>query len=140
MLESKLELKCPSCEEDNTVKLSSEIKCKKCEKDLTKWKYGKIKNKALIVWTVFIYGAVPAYEIEKYMHHEDRYPTATEYSIVDNCIFKDKRPLSRAYIKQKKAICVCALSNTMKNIDYNEYKKDQEKFMDIFEQKAVQCQ
>ena len=140
ILESKLKLICPNCEEENTVKLSTEIKCKKCKKDLTKWKYGKIKNKALIVWTVFIYGAVPAYEIEKYMHHEDRYPTATEYSIVHNCISSYSAPLKRVQIKNKKTICVCALSKTMKKIDYDDFTKDQEKFIDIFEQKAAQCQ
>jgi len=139
-LESKLELKCPSCDEENTVKLSSEIKCKKCEKDLSKWKYEKIKSKALAVWTIFIFGAVPTYEIEKYMYHEDRYPTATEYSIVHRCISSDPAPLKKAQIENKKEICICALSKTMKNIAYDEYKKDQEKFMDIFEQKAAQCQ
>ena len=140
MLESKLELKCPSCEEDNTVKLSSEIQCKKCEEDLTKWKYEKIKSKALAVWTIFSFGAVPAYEIEKYMHHEDRYPTATEYSIVHNCISSYSEPLERVQIKNKTAICTCALSKTMKKIDYDDFKEDQEKFIDIFEQKAAQCQ
>ena len=138
--QSKLKIICPNCEEENIIKLSSEIKCKKCEKDLTKWRYSKITKKVLGAGTAFILGVAPAYEIGKHMHVEERYPIATEYSIVNSCISQYSKPLRRVYIRQKKAICVCALSNTMKSIDYDEYKKDQEKFIDIFEQKAAQCQ
>ncbi len=139
-MDSKLEITCPNCDEENTIKLSSEIKCKKCEEDLTKLKYSKFKKPIIGAMTDFMIGTPAAYQIGKYMHSEDRYPVAIEYLIVNSCISQYKRPLRKAYIKQKKAICVCALSNTMKNIDYKEYKKDQEKFMDIFEQKAAQCQ
>ncbi len=139
-MESKLEIICPNCDEENVIKLSSEIKCKKCKKDLSKWKYEKIKSKALAVWTIFIFGAVPAYEIEKHMQSEDRYPVATEYSIVNSCVSQYSKPLRKIYINHKKAICVCALSKTMKKIDYDDFKEDQEKFIDIFEQKAAQCQ
>ena len=140
MLESKLELKCPSCEEDNTVKLSSEIKCQKCKKDLTKWKYGQLKKKVVSASSIFLLSVMPAYEVGKHMHVEDRYPVATEYSIVHSCISSYSAPLKRVQIKNKKAICICALSKTMKKIDYDDFKEDQEKFIDIFEQKAVQCQ
>ncbi len=139
-MESKLKIICPNCDEENTIKLSSEIKCKKCEEDLTKSKYSKFKKPIIGAMTAIMIGTPAAYQIGKHMQSEDRYPVAIEYSIVDSCIFQDKRPLRRAYIKQKKAICVCALSNTMKTIDYDEYKKDQEKFLDIFEQKTSQCQ
>ncbi len=137
---SKLKIICPNCDEENTIKLSSEIKCKKCKKDLIKWRYSKITKKVLGAGTAFMLGVAPAYEIGKHMHSEDRYPVATEYSIVHSCISSYSAPLNRVQIENKKAICVCALSNTMKTIDYDEYKKDQEKFIDIFEQKATQCQ
>ena len=138
--QSKLKIICPSCEEENIIKLPSEIKCKKCKKDLTKWRYGKITKKVLGVGTAIAFGLLPAYEIGKHMYIEKRYPVATEYSIVNSCISQYSKPLRMVYIREKKSICVCALSNTMKTIDYNGYKKDQEKFMDIFEQKAAQCQ
>ena len=137
---SKLEIICPNCEEENAIKLSSEIKCKKCEKDLTKWKYSKFRKPIIGAMTAIMIGTPAAYQIGKHMHSEDRYPVATEYSIVNSCISQYSEPLRRVYIKQKKVICVCALSNTMKSIDYEDYKKDQEKFLDIFEQKAAQCQ
>jgi len=138
--QSKLEIICPSCEEENTIKLSSEIKCKKCEKDLSKWKYTKISKKIIGAGTAFIFGIAPAYQIGKHMHSEDRYPVATEYSIVNSCVSEYSEPLRRVQIRQKKAICICALSHTMKSIDYDDYKKNQEKFLDLFEQKAAQCQ
>jgi hypothetical protein len=138
--QSKLKITCPNCEEENIIKLSSEIKCKKCEKDLTKWRYSKITKKVLGAGTAFILGVAPAYEIGKHMHSEDRYPIATEYSIVHSCISSHSSPLQRVHIKNKKTICICALSKTMKKIDYDDFTKDQEKFLDIFEQKAAQCQ
>lgn len=140
LLKSKLEIICPNCDKENTIKLSSEIKCKKCEEDLTKSKYSKFKKPIIGAMTAIMIGTPAAYQIGKHMHSEDRYPVATEYSIVYNCIHKDRRPLLKAYIKPKKAICVCALSNTMKSIDYDDYINDEEKFMDIFEQKAAECQ
>ena len=139
-MESKLKLICPNCEEENIVKLSTEIKCKECKKDLTKWQYSKVTKKVLGAGTAFILGVAPAYEIGKHVHSEDRYPVATEYSIVHNCISSYSTPLKRVQIKNKKAICICALSKTMKKIDYDDFKEDQEKFIDIFEQKATQCQ
>ena len=138
--QSKLKIICPNCEEENIIKLSSEIKCKKCEKDLTKWRYSKITKKVLGAGTAFILGVAPAYEIGKHIHSENRYPIATEYSIVHSCISSYSTPLKRVQIKNKKAICICALSKTMKKIDYDDFKEDQEKFIDIFEQKAAQCQ
>ena len=139
-MESKLEIICPNCDEENTIKLSSEIKCKKCEEDLTKSKYSKFKKTIIGAMTAIMIGTPAAYQIGKHMHSEDRYPVATEYSIVNSCISQYRKPLRRAYIQQKKAICTCALSNTMKSIDYEDYKMDKEKFIDIFEQKAAQCQ
>lgn len=137
--QSKLNITCPNCEEENIINLSSEIKCKKCEKKLTKWRYGKLKKKVLGTGIAFFLIA-PAYEIGKVMHSEDRYPIVTEYSIVQSCISSYDQPLQRVYIKNKKNICVCALSKTMKEVDYDDFKKDQEKFLDRFEQKATQCQ
>ena len=137
---SKLEIICPSCEEENTIKLSSEVKCKKCEEDLSKWKYTKISKKIIGAGTAFVFGIAPAYQIGKHMHSEDRYPVVTEYSIVNSCVSQYSKPLRKVYINHKKAICICALSKTMKTIDYDDFKKDQEKFLNIFEQKAAQCQ
>jgi len=138
--QSKLEIVCPNCKEENTIKLSSEIKCKKCEKDLSTWKYGEIAKKVICSGTAIAIGSISAYHIGKHMNSEDRYPVATEYSIVNSCISEYSKPLRRVYIRQKKAICICALSHTMKEIDYDDYTKNENKFLNIFEKKATQCQ
>jgi len=137
--QSKLEIICPSCEEKNTIKLSSEIKCRKCEEDLTKSKYGKITKNIISAGTIFVLGSTSAYQIGKHIHSEDRYPLNVEYSIIHNCISLYDKPLQRASMGSKKRICICALSKTMKKIDYDDYKKDENKFLDIFEVKASEC-
>ena len=137
---SKLEIICPNCEEENTIKLSSSIKCKKCEEDLTKWKYGKIVKKVIGAGMAFVIGGTSAYQVGKHINSEERYPVATEYSIVNSCVSIYSEPLRRVYIKQKKEICISALSDTMKEIDYDDYTKNQTKFLNIFEQKATQYQ
>jgi len=137
--QSKLEIVCPNCEEENTVKLSSEIKCKKCEKDLSTWKYGEIAKKVMCSGTAIAIGSISAYHIGKHIHSEDRYPIAVEYSIVKSCISNYPEPLRRIQIRQKKEVCVCALSKTIEKIDYDDYIKDEEKFLDIFEHKASEC-
>ena len=58
---SKLEIICPSCEEENTIKLSSSIKCKKYEEDLTRWKYEKIAKKVIGAGMAFVIGGTSAY-------------------------------------------------------------------------------
>ncbi len=139
--QSKLKIVCPNCEEENIIKLSSEIKCKKCEKDLTKWRYSKITKKVLGAGTAFILGVAPAYQIGKHMHSKDRYPVATEYSIVNSCVSEYSKPLRRTHIRQKKAICICALSHTMKEIDYDTYKesRNDDKFFTVFREEANKC-
>jgi len=138
--QTKLEIVCPNCEEENTVKLSSEIKCKKCEKDLSTWKYGKIAKKVMCSGTAIVIGSISAYHVGKHIHSEDRYPIATEYSIVNSCVSNYSKPLRRIHIQQKKAICISVLSEIMKEFDYDDYKKDQAKFLDIFESKASKYQ
>ena len=52
-----LNINCPSCNEENIVKLSSEIKCKHCEEPLTKTKYGKLKTPFIGTITAVIIGS-----------------------------------------------------------------------------------
>ncbi len=137
---SKLEIICSNCEEENIIKLSSVIKRKKCDEDLTKSKYAKFKKPIISTMSALIMGTPAAYQVGKHIYSEDRYPVATEYSIVNSCVSQYSKPLRKIYINHKKAICICALSKTMKKIDYDDFKEDQEKFIDIFEQKATQCQ
>ena len=69
----------------------------------------------------------------------DRYPINTEYNIIHSCLSSYEEPLNKRYYKNKKQICICALRKTENKIDFDEYKKDENKFLDIFEDKAKEC-
>ena len=96
-----LNISCPNCDEENTIKLSSEIKCKHCEEPLTKTKYEKLKKPFLGTVTAMIIGSVGGHQIVEYFD-VDRYPMSVEHSILENCISSYKEPLRISRIRHKK--------------------------------------
>lgn len=134
----KLNINCPNCNEENTIKLSSEIKCKKCEEPLTKIKYEKLKKPFIGTLTAIIIGSVGGHQIVEYFD-TDRYPMSVEHSILENCISSYDEPLSTSIIRNKKDVCVCTFYKTIKEYDYEEYKKNQYDFLNIFESKSREC-
>ena len=133
-----LNINCPSCNEENIVKLSSEIKCKHCEEPLTKTKYGKLKTPFIGTITAVIIGSIGGHQIVEYFD-TDRYPMNVEHSILENCISSYDEPLRSSYIRNKKEICICAFQKTLKEYDYEEYEKDQSGFLNTFETKSKEC-
>ena len=134
--ENNLEIECPHCFKDNSINLSSEIKCKKCKKPLIGEKYKKPIMSAMTAILLGVGGGI--YLDEKF--ETDRYPIATEYNIIDSCLSSyDEEPLDRKHYKKKKQICICALKETESEIDFDEYIKHENKFLDIFEKKALSC-
>lgn len=133
-----LNINCPSCNEENTVKLSSKIECKHCQEPLTKTKYEKIKTPFIKMLTAVIIGSVGGHQIIEYFD-TDRYPMSIEHSILENCISSYQEPLSTSRIRNKKDVCVCTLYKTIKEYDYGEFKKNQNDFLDIFESKSREC-
>ena len=133
-----LNINCPNCDKENTIKLSSEIKCKHCQEPLTKTKYEKFKEPLIGTVTAMIIGAFGGHQIIEYFD-ADRYPMNVEHSILENCISSYNEPLRTSQIRHKKEVCVCALSKTIKNYDYDEFKKDQDEFLIIFENNSKEC-
>ena len=134
-----LNINCPNCDKENTIKLSSSLKCKHCEEPLTKTKYEKLKTPFIGTLTAVIIGSVGGHQITEYFD-TDRYPMSIEHSILENCISSYKKPLRTSYIQDKKNVCVCAFSKTIQDYDYSEFKKNQDKFLIIFENKSKECQ
>lgn len=66
------------------------------------------------------------------MENNPRYPIKTEFSIIDQCINKDKRIQYIEIYKYKKDICINAYSQTIKEVSYDEYKSNNRKFIDVF--------
>jgi len=135
---SRLDIQCPKCDEKNTIKLSSEIKCKHCGESLTTWEYSKYKKPIIGTFSALIIGGFAGHHIDDYFD-KTRYPIAVEYTIIDNCISSYDRPLHRSYITDKKNVCVCAFSKTVKEYDYGDFKENQNDFLILFEQKANEC-
>jgi hypothetical protein len=69
----------------------------------------------------------------------NRYPISVEYKIVHSCLSSYEKPLYARHYILKKQICVCALKETEDEIDFDEYKKDENRFLNIFENKAKEC-
>lgn len=135
---AQLEVKCPNCNEDNSINLSSEIKCKNCEEPLTKWKYDQLKKPIIGTFSALLIGGIAGHHIDDYFE-KNRYPVAVEYRILDNCISSYDRPLRKSYIADKTNVCVCAFSKTIKEYDYRDFKEKQDDFLILFEQKANEC-
>ena len=69
----------------------------------------------------------------------DRYPISVEHSIIENCTSLYDKPLQRGSYKNKRNICICALSKTENILDYGDYKEDKYQFLDIFEEQSKKC-
>ena len=69
----------------------------------------------------------------------ERYPMRLEHSILENCISSYNEPLSTSRIRNKKKICICALEETIKEYDHKKYEKNQDDFLEKFENKSKEC-
>jgi hypothetical protein len=133
--DNTLEIACPYCDEENKINLSSAIKCKHCNEPLINEKYSK---PIISVMTAVILGIGGGFFLDE-TFETDRYPVNVEYNIIDSCLSSYEEPLKRGYYKQKRNICICALKKTEQKIDYDDYKKDRNRFLDIFEEEANKC-
>jgi len=133
-----LDINCPNCNKENTIKLSSEIKCKHCQKSLTKTKYEKLKKPLIGTVTAMIIGSIGGHQIDGYFD-VDRYPMSVEHSILENCISSYNEPLRTSRIRHKKEVCICTLSKTIRIYDYDKFKKNQDEFLTIFENQSKKC-
>ena len=130
-----LEIDCPHCYEENKINLSSAIKCKHCNEPLIGEKYSK---PIISVMTAMILGISGGIFLDE-TFETDRYPINIEYNIIDSCLSNYEEPLKRGYYKQKRNICICALKKTENELDYGDYKKDKNNFLNIFEKEAKEC-
>jgi hypothetical protein len=137
-LSENINISCPNCNEENSVKLSSEIKCKNCEESLTGIKYAKLKKPLIGTFTALMIGGFGGHKAIEYFD-TDRYPMSVEHSILENCISSYDEPLRSSYIRNKKEVCVCAFQKTLKEYDYKEFKKNQYGFLNTFETKSREC-
>lgn len=133
--ENSIELECPHCSKDNTIKLLDDIKCNHCNKKLIGYKYKSVIMSAM---TAIILGAGGTYFIKE-KFEENRYPISIEHEIISSCISSDRTVLEKNHYRKKELICICALDKTQEELNYNDYQEKGNAFYSIFEKKAKEC-
>ena len=101
------------------------------------------KQKVISILSCLTIGGVGGHHIddivEKYNLEVGRYPIKIEYKITANCVSSHTEPMKKQQFHKKLDICICALEDTELVYDYENYSLNQDKFMDIFEEKANEC-
>jgi hypothetical protein len=129
-------IECPKCFKYNDLKLKENVKCGHCQEELSGHKY---KKRVISVTTALMIGVGGSYATNKYLFTENRYPLAVEYSIIESCVNSHKKPLAYSVYGKKREICLCALEETIDDVSYKKFSKDETSFLITFEKKAKQC-
>ena len=79
---NNLEIECPYCFEENSIKLSETIKCKKCSKSLINEKY---KKPILSAFATILIGSGLGVTADGYLNI-NRASVKTEYKMMKSCI------------------------------------------------------
>jgi hypothetical protein len=125
-----------SCAKENTEYIIELIvKCNTCKK-VVKQKTITNPYKVAALLTIISYGVT---QFIDYAVTDNRYPLDIEYTVMDSCTNSYERPLVRSAYGKKKSVCLCALEDAMNEISYTRYLVDKKGFLDVFEEKAVDC-
>ncbi|WP_298441557.1 hypothetical protein [uncultured Ferrimonas sp.] len=130
-----MKINCPSCEEQTVIEVT--VSCEKCNKPLNKFTFEKAR-KVSVAWLCAATAAGTFYVDAKYIESE-RYPLATEYALVDQCIFGNSVNISRSDLDKKKKVCSCAIAETISDIDFDEYKKEPRAFARLLDSNVRRC-
>lgn len=124
---------CPKDKREYFIELF--LKCAGCDKVI---KYRKITNpyKVAALLVIISYGAS---QFIDYAVTDNRYPLDVEYAVMDSCTNSYEKPMVRRAYGKKKAVCLCALEDTMNEISYMRYQVDEKGFLNAFEENAVNC-
>jgi len=137
-MEHKIHINCPNCDKENIIELNDDIKCKKCGESLITEKIYKTKIKPIIgAGSAIILGIGGGVYIDNH-YFDTRYPLNVEYKIIRNCASYDM-PYSKYQIKKATNICICALEKTEKNIDFEEFNKNNNTFLQHFQENIDKC-
>lgn len=138
-MNDKVELSCPKCNKDNTVNLSTQLSCKHCGEILTEKKYIKKPwlNLSMLFVSILGIGIGIVFSIIVYIKFApSRYPIDIEYQEITNCISPRTEPLKQSGIPNKQKVCICAMNETMKIVDFDLYNENKAVFNSVFQQKA----
>lgn len=88
--------------------------------------------------TLALFAGYGGYKISNMTHSSDRYPTKTEFSIINYCINGDDTLQYKKNLEEKRNICINAYNKTIQQISYNDFKQDQKKFITVFSENINQ--
>jgi hypothetical protein len=130
-----MQIECPKCFKENDLD-GAPVTCTHCKEDISNYKF---KSPILSATTALVLGVGGFYAADKYVLPDDRYPLAVEYSIIDSCLSNDRRPIAYQIYDRKRNICICTLEETLKDVSYRNYRKDQANFITQFERNVRKC-
>lgn len=124
-----MKIKCEneSCKKD--IHIDEKIICPSCKQTQKK----KLMIKPLVMGAALsLFTGYGGYKISNMIHSSVRYPVKTEYSIINSCVNSDNILQYKAYLQEKRSICIKAYNKTIEQISYNEFKQNQKNFTKAF--------
>lgn len=123
----KIQCENESCKKD--IYIDEKITCPSCRRIQKK----KLMIRPLVMGTILALSAgYGGYKISNMTHSSERYPTKTEFSIINYCINSDDTLQYKKILEKKRNICINAYNKTIQQISYNEFKQNKKKFITVF--------
>lgn len=129
-----LQLECPKCKKINTVEMSSPITCQHCKETLTN---KKSKNMLAVFFVAAAIGLGAGHTLDD-SFEPNRYPVEDELAIIEQCASTRRGMYSPQY-NEKRQACACALIETQKVYDYEDFKEDRTQFLVNFRKNVMHC-
>lgn len=130
---------CPSCSLANTFESGEQITCGGCHKSFAGHTYKKYKKSFFSGTAALIVGVLGGYQADQWLSDSSRYPLAMEYAILNSCINSSNSVASHVRTAKKQEVCLCALENTMSDIDYAQASGNEQKFASRFRAYVQEC-
>lgn len=127
--ENNIIIECPHCKKDNTIILNSTT-CDKCDKSFSGFKFKKATASILMTGLLVSSGF---FGYKQYQKNSHRYPTITEFRIIDQCVAASGQIVPKEYVSNKLMLCIDSLEKSQKNINYSEYSSNNAKFDNEFQ-------
>lgn len=124
-----LDILCPKCSESQKINFKENLVCVKCETSFFNKTYTVVSMSAFL-WLGGV--GVAGFGAHGLLLSSNRYPISVEHSIVESCISSSKKSYLKYYYKTKRNKCINALRKTQDDVDYDDYKKYNYKFVQKF--------
>lgn len=131
-----MKIECPKCFKKNNLNLEAKVNCGHCKEEITGYTY---KKPIISATTALVIGVGGFYVTDRYVLPEDRYPVAVEYSLIDSCVSSSRGPMRYRHYERKQDVCFCSLEETMKDVSFRDYKKNENEFLETFAANVKKC-